>query len=148
MNTVGTPAGAAWLGRTAARATGRWGKLAALAVAGVLLLAPLRLVLGQATTPSFSAATNPGAGSGPVSVAVADVNGDGKVDLLVANATNVLVLLNQTAAGATTPSFAGAQNFSAIGNPDAVAAVDVNGDGRPDLLVALNGIGNVAVRLN
>ena len=49
-----------------------------------------------AAAPSFAAATNFAAGSGPVSVAAADVNGDGRPDLLVANSSssNVSVLLN------------------------------------------------------
>jgi hypothetical protein len=103
-----------------------------------------------ATTPSFAAATNFGVGSNPFSVAVADVNGDGRPDLLVANinSNNVSVLLNTTAPGATTPAFAAATNFGVGSSPTSVAVGDVNGDGRPDLLVANQGSNSVSVLLN
>jgi hypothetical protein len=101
-----------------------------------------------ATTPSFAAATSFPAGSGPTSVAAADVNGDGRPDLLVATASSVAVLLNTTFPGATTPSFAAATSFPVGSSPQAVAAVDVNGDGRRDLLVANQGANTVSVLLN
>src|SRR5262249_29455325 len=133
-----------------ARATGRGGQLAALAVVGTVLLAPLPLAQGQASTPSFAAAANFPVGTDPYSVATVDVNGDGKLDLLVANAgsNTVSVLINQTLPGATTPSFAGPYSYPVGTTPVAVAAVEVNGDGRPDLLGANQGSNTVAVLLN
>jgi Big-like domain-containing protein/VCBS repeat protein len=92
------------------------------------------------------------------SVAIADVNGDGYLDLLVANVCEhdnrtcgsadydggITVLL-----GKGDGTFQNPINYSS-GGPDAkfVAVADVNGDGRPDL-VALNiGSNTVGVLLN
>ena len=97
-----------------------------------------------ATTPSFAAPVPlSGAASVGWSLAAADLDGDGKPDLISANAgppagdgNAVSVRINTTAAGATTPTFAGPVVFAAGEVPRSVAAVDVNADGRPDLVTA------------
>jgi hypothetical protein len=103
-----------------------------------------------ATAPSFAAQKTFATGSHPASVAVADFNGDGRPDLVVANygSNTVLVLLNTTAAGASTPSFAAQETFAAGSKPGFVAVSDLNGDGRPDLVVADYGSNTVSVLLN
>ena len=67
-------------------------------------------------------ATSP-PGPNPVSVAVGDLNGDGKPDLVVANrsSNSVSVLLNTTAPGATTPTFAPKWTSPPGRNPISVA---------------------------
>ena len=103
-----------------------------------------------ATTASFAAQQTFATGSDPVSVTAADLNGDGRPDLIVANfgSNTVSVLLNTTAPGATTPSFAAQQTFATGSAPSSVMAADVNGDGRPDLIVANAHSDTVSVLLN
>ncbi len=83
----------------------------------------------------FSAAASYAAGNGPYSVAVADVNGDGRPDLVVADHSGgVDVLLGNGSGG-----FSTATSYAAGDDPISVVVTDVNGDGHPDLVVADQG---------
>ncbi|HEY6941967.1 FG-GAP-like repeat-containing protein [Dokdonella sp.] len=110
----------------------------------------LNTTVPGATTPGFAAQRSFAAGAGPICVTAADINGDGKADLLLTNfgGNTVSVLLNTTAPGATTPGFAARQTFTTGANPFSVAAADVNGDGKPDLIVTNANSSGVSVLLN
>lgn len=73
-------------------------------------------------------------GRTPLDVAVGDLNGDGKMDIVVAasGANNVMVFLQ----GATLGTFSGPFTFTVGGDPQAVTVADLDGDGRPDIAVA------------
>lgn len=80
----------------------------------------------------------------PVSIAVADFNGDGKLDLAVANnySDDVSILL-----GNGDGTFLPAINYNS-GSGSAIAAGDFNNDGKADLAVGLGGSLDVAILLN
>jgi hypothetical protein len=109
---------------------------------GCLLFYPYTDSFGQ--TVSFSSATNFPAGTNPRSVAVGDLNGDGKPDLVVANSGNatISVLL-----GTGTGSFGAATNYNVGAFPYSVVIRDLNGDGKPDLAVANADSSNVSILL-
>jgi hypothetical protein len=96
------------------------------------------------------ASATPAVGGSPTAVAVGDINGDNRPDAVIANLSDgtVSVLLNTTAPQAIVPSFAVQQPFSVGNSPSSVAVGDINGDGRPDLVVANLGDGNISVLLN
>jgi len=81
---------------------------------------------------NFKLASSLATGSYPSSVALADFNGDGKLDLAVANFTSSTV---SVFLGDGTGNFALALSFGAGSGPDSVAVGDFNGDGRLDMAV-------------
>src|SRR5437660_899179 len=85
-------------------------------------------------------------GAGPYSVAAGDLNGDGRLDLVVANslANSVAVLLGN---GARTLQTARSFDAGLGSGPIWVLIVDVNGDGRPDILLANQSRNSVGVLL-
>ena len=87
-------------------------------------------------------------GSGPYSSAVADLNSDGAPDLVVGNGNDstVSVLLGdgQGGFGAQTAYTISSSRYSTY----SVAAVDLNGDGKPDIIAADGADGTASVLLN
>src|SRR5262249_16468317 len=87
----------------------------------------------------------------PLGVAVADLNGDGKLDVVVTDFNSlattfgggVSVLFGNSDGTFQPPVF-----YNTGKNPTAVAISDLNGDGKPDLVVTDVTSGNLSVLLN
>ncbi len=91
---------------------------------------PLTVNAGQAS--GLTAAVSYPTGSAPMSIALADFNGDGKTDLAIGNAaeSSVSVLL-----GNGNGTFQPKVDYSLDAGPFALTVTDFNGDARPDMAV-------------
>ncbi len=113
---------------------------------------------GTITSASFATKVDFTTATGPQSIAMGDLDGDGKVDLAVANfsanvtdatANKISVFKNTTVSGAiTTDSFAPKIDFGTGANPVTVVIGDLDGDGKPDLVVTNRNSNTVSVLRN
>jgi predicted lipoprotein with Yx(FWY)xxD motif len=94
--------------------------------------------------PLFAAPRSFDTGSTPNSVAIGDLNGDGKPDLAIANQSSNTVSVLLGNGGGT---FGARTDYGTGTNPTSVAIWDLNGDGEPDLAVTNYNSGSVSVLL-
>jgi gliding motility-associated-like protein len=93
--------------------------------------------------PKIEIATGTGT-TWPYQVALGDIDGDGKADLVVANRSsyNVSVFKNTSTSG--TISFAAREDFSTAQEPRGLALVDLDGDGKLDIATTGGNLNQVA----
>jgi len=103
---------------------------------------------GSGKTLAFTATSGINTGQYPCSVVVVDIDGDGKLDLVVTNlsSNSVTVLRNTSVIGNI--SFATGVNYTTGNGPEYFAVGDIDGDGRPDLVIGAANANTMAVFLN
>ncbi|MFI5457562.1 MAG: beta strand repeat-containing protein [Isosphaerales bacterium] len=96
-------------------------------------------VLGDASTGLVS----------PGAVKLADLNNNGILDLIVANSgSNNVLVYPGLGNGAFAPALNNGHGFFTGTNPAGITVADVNGDGRPDLIIANKGSNDVSILIN
>ena len=108
---------------------------------------------GSMTAASFAPRVDlapPSAGANPFDVEVADVDGDGKLDIVVSdfNTAQVSVYRNSCTPGNISSNLFTRVDFATGNEPQGIVVRDIDGDGKPDLLVANPGDDTVSVLRN
>jgi hypothetical protein len=118
------------------------------AVLLVVIAAALTLGVGAASAtpaPSFAAPKSYAVGESPYSVALGDLNGDGKLDVAVANSDSDTISVLVNGGGGRLGS---RRDYPTGDTPRSVALADLDGDGTLDLAVANTFSNTVSVLLN
>ncbi len=103
---------------------------------------------GNIGTVNYAAKVDFSTGQNPNSVAIGDLDGDGKVDLAVANFSSQTVSILRNMSSGATVSFASKVDFTT--GPGSVSAVigDLDGDGKADMVVANNTGNSISIIRN
>lgn len=106
---------------------------------------------GGGGSPSFNPAVNFTSNTNPRGVAIGDIDGDGKADMVVANtdASTISIYRNIHSSGVVTSgSFDTKTDFTTLASPLAIALDDADGDGKKDIVVINAGTGALSVFRN
>ncbi len=97
---------------------------------------------------SFASKIDFTTGSDPISVSIGDIDGDGKLDLAIANhsSNSISVLRNTSNSGII--NFAAKVDFTTGSSPYSLCIGDLDGDGKPDLSIANSNSNTVSLLRN
>ena len=86
---------------------------------------------------SFAQATNIFTGNGSIGVSIADMNQDGKPDIVVTSGNlGLFSILRNTSAGSGPLTFAPKQDYNlGLFHPDNLTIADFDNDGKPDIVI-------------
>jgi hypothetical protein len=118
--------------------------LVCMAVPGVFGQSSTPVASGTPSRPAFLVARSIPVSGKPAAVAAVDLNGDGQMDMVVANTQSGTV---DVFLAAGRGKFGPARKFAAGPSPVAILAADFNGDGKPDVAVANGGNNSVSILL-
>lgn len=99
-------------------------------------------------TISFSPRVNFATGTTPVSVAIGDLDRDGRIDLAVVNASSNSVSIYRNIGSQGNIAFTPRVNFTTGSTPYDVNIVDIDGDSAPDVVVSSRGASIVSIFRN
>ena len=103
------------------------------------------------TSTSFAPRVDFLTNNSPAGIALGDLNGDGKIDIAVADAgsRNLCLYRNISAPGIINAgSFAGPDSIGTGANPYSCSIGDLDGDGYPDLIATNNSFGTISLIRN
>jgi hypothetical protein len=109
------------------------------------------LLTADSFAPRIDLPLLPGSYSNPYTVAVADLDGDGKLDIIALNADSkvISILRNISSPGIiTTNSFAARVDLPAGNDMRGLAVQDLNGDGKPDIVTCNSGDNTISIFQN
>jgi|GEM_PF-4704777 len=99
---------------------------------------------------SFASSVEFTAVSQPYAVSLADIDGDGKKDIAVANSYTGFCVYRNTASGGTITagSFAAAVDFTSSIGPFSIGTTDLDGDGKTDVVISGLSVGAIEIYRN
>ena len=106
---------------------------------------------GQLSGASFGTRLDLPAGRSPIQAVIADLDGDGKPDMTVANSydNTISIYRNISTNGTlTASSFAAPVVLATLGSPYGLVVADVDGDGKPDVIVTESSDNRVSIFRN